>query len=299
MISLSSLAGLATAYRSDLDLPVAPLRIGPEVLDLDARPSVMGCINLSRDSTYRDSVATSPGSAVRRGRVLHAQGADIVDIGAESSGPLAARVSPAEQVATLVPVVADLSALDVPVSVETYHPEVARACLEAGAVMLNYSGGRPYDPEIFDLVASFNAAIVLCYVPGDDARDVQTRAGAPDPVPMLLEHFAARVQDARGRGVESIVIDPGIGFSFGPPSTPAERADGQARALLNTFRLRRLGLPVCQALPHAFDIFENQFRTAEAFFAVLAHLGGCSFFRTHEVARVVPVLTALRTLGGA
>lgn len=296
MISLSSLADLATTHRDDLDQPVSPLRLGPRVLDLDTRPAVMGCINLSRESTYRDSVAVSQESAVRRGRILAAQGADIVDIGAESSTPKASRIGVEDQISALVPVVEQLSATGVPVSVETYYPDVARACLKAGAVMLNYSGGIPYDDAIFDLVADFDAAIVLCYVPGVDARDIQDAGNDTDPLPMLLDHFTTRLDVARDRGVENIAIDPGIGFSYGPPTTPRARVTRQTRTLLSTFRLRRLGLPICHALPHAFDLFEDEFRTAEAFFAVLAHLGGCSIFRTHEVPRVVPVLKALHSL---
>jgi dihydropteroate synthase len=296
VITLSSLAALADTYREDLDRPVRPLRLGPNLLDVDACPAVMATINLSRESTYRDSVAVSVDSAVRRGRVLHAQGADVVDLGAESSTPKASRIGPQDQIAALLPVVEQLSALDVVVSVETNYPDVARACLKAGARMLNYSGGVRYDSAVFDVVADLNASIVVCYIPGEDARDIRDLGERADPVPMLLDHFAGRVEIARARGVEDIVIDPGIGFSFGPAASPAERADRQTRTLLNTFRLRRLGLPICHALPHAFDVFEDQFRTAEAFFAVLAHLGGCSLFRTHEVARVVPVLTALRVL---
>jgi dihydropteroate synthase len=296
VISLSSLAELAHAYREDLDLPVTPLRLGRRLLDLDAQPAVMGCINLSRESTYRDSIAVATESAVRRGRILHAQGAALVDIGAESSTPRAARVDPEDQIAALVPIVGELSAEGVTVSVETHHPDVARACLKAGASMLNYSGGTPYDEAIFDVVADLDAAIVLCHVPGTDVRDIQDAGDGADPIPMLLDHFTRRLDVARAHGVENIAIDPGIGFSFGPPTTPAARVDRQTRTLLHTFRLRRLGLPVCQALPHAFDLFEDQFRTAEAFFAVLAHLGGCNIYRTHEVARVIPVLTALQGL---
>lgn len=295
MISLSSLVDLADAYRDDLGQPVRSLRLGTRVLDLDSSPAVMGCINLSRESTYRDSVAVSVESAVRRGRTLAAQGADVIDIGAESSTPSASRIGGQEQIAALVPVVERLSAQGVTVSVETYHPDVARACFEAGATMLNYSGGVPHDNTIFDLVTGFGAAVVVCYVPGDDVRDVRDIGDDADPIPRIMDHFARRIDVARDRGVENIAIDPGIGFSFGPPLTPAVRVDRQLRTLLNTFRLRTLGLPICHALPHAFDYFEDEFRTAEAFFAVFAHLGGCGIFRTHEVSRVLPVLKVLNT----
>lgn len=297
VISLSALAQLAQEYRDDLDRPVVPVRIGLRTFDPDSRPAVMGCINLSRDSSYRDSVAVSEDSAVRRGRILRAQGADVIDLGAESSTPKAPRVSPDEQIAALVPVIRRLSALAVPVSVETYHPGVAEACFRAGARMLNYSGGTPYDHAVFDAVARYDAAMVLCHVPGRDARDLQVQQEDLDPIPRLLDHFAPRVEAARERGVADIVLDPGIGFSGGSLLGSGKRMNRQAMTLLNTFRLRRLGFPVCHALPHAFDVFEDQYRGAEPFFAVLAHLGGCGLFRTHEVARVVAVLAALQALG--
>ena len=77
---------------------------------------------------------------------------------------------------------------------------------------------------------------------------------------------------------------------------PLVRAQHQTMVLLNTFRLRRLGLPVCHALPHAFDLFEEEFRIAEAFFAVLARLGGTGMLRTHEVPRARAVVEALARL---
>ncbi len=101
---------------------------------------------------------------------------------------------------------------------------------------------------------------------------------------------------ARAAGVQNLVIDPGMGFYYGNLVDPRTRLGHQARVIANTFRLRRLGLPICHALPHAFDVFEDQFRTAEGFFAVLAHLGGTTLMRTHEVAQVRAVLDALRTL---
>ena len=296
MISLSALVALADEYRSEMDLPVGPLRVGERVFDLDTRPVVMGCVNLSRDSTYRESVATSTVSAIRKGRVLRAQGADLVDIGAESSTARAARVDSAVQIARLVPVIEELAAEGGLVSVETYQPEVARAGLAAGARLVNFTGGVGSESEIFDQVAEFGATIVLCHVAGADVREITDVTVDADPVPALLDHFAARVDRARARGVDRIIIDPGLGFYYGNLVDPLTRARHQARVILNTFRLRRLGLPVCHAMPHAFDLFEAEYRSAEGFFAVLAQLGGTSVFRTHEVPNVVAVLNALQTL---
>jgi dihydropteroate synthase len=295
VLSLSTLSDLADAFRSELDLPVAPLVVGDRTFDLDARPAVMGCINLSRDSTYRESVAVSTEAAVRRGRVLAAQGADFVDVGAESSTARATRVGVQAQLRALVPVVERLTADGILVSAETYHPQVVAACLRAGAKILNFTG-LAHEEEVFDLAAEYDATVLLCHVRGTDVREVTDVDEAGDPLPGLVDYFAARVDLARSRGVRGIVLDPGMGFFYGNLTDPRVRVRHQARVILNTFRLRRLGLPVCHALPHAFDLFEDQFRTAEGLFAVLAYLGGTGVFRTHEVPQVRAVLATLRTL---
>lgn len=295
MISLAALAELANEHRADLDLPVEPLMIGDRSFDVDAMPVVMGTVNLSRDSTYRESIAVSASSAIRKARIQAAQGADVIDIGAESSTAKAVRVSAAAQVRALVPVIETLAADGILVSAETYEPVVARACLEAGARMLNLTGVE-HQELAFDLAAEFGATVVLCYVGGSDVREITDVTVDEDPLPGLLQHLGARAALAREHGVEHIVIDPGMGFFYGNLTDPMTRAQHQARVILNTFRLRRLGLPICHALPHAFDLFEDQFRTAESFFAVLAFLGGTSMLRTHEVASVVPVLRSMTSL---
>jgi dihydropteroate synthase len=297
MISLSSLLDLASrdrSGRSGRDRPVPPLLVGERSYDLDAEPAIMGCVNLSRDSTYRESVATSTAAAIRKGRVLAAQGADFVDLGAESSTARAARVPPEAQIEILRPVVEGLVADDVVVSVETYSPAVAAAALRAGARIVNYTG-RSEQEAVFDLVAEHRATLVLCYVAGDNVRDVAP-ALSEDPLEQLLEHFSTRIERAREHGVERIVADPGMGFYYSDLVDPRTRAEHQARILLNSGRLRELEVPVCNALPHWIDLFEDQFRVAEGFFAVLADLGGTGVFRTHEVPQVRAVLQAMRVL---
>jgi dihydropteroate synthase len=294
MISLAALAALARDREDDLRRPVAPLRIGDVVLDVDHRPAVMGCLNLSSDSTYRESIALTTEAAVRKGRVLAAQGADVVDVGAESSTAGASRVDPSTQAAALVPVVKELVSVGVRVSAEAYHPTVVRAALEAGAVVVNYTGSA-HDDEVFAIAAEFGATMVLCYVPGADVREVAD-VDLADPFPALLEHFARRVDAAGARGVERLALDPGMGFYYGNLVDPAVRVQHQLHVLLRSARLRRLGLPICQAVPHAFGLFEDQFRTAEGFFTVFAHLAGTGLVRTHEVAHVVAVLRAMGSL---
>ena len=296
MLTLAALVELAGQYHSDLDRPVEPLVVGSRTFEVDVRPAVMGTINLSRDSTYRESIATSAESAMRKGRVMAAQGADFVDIGAESSTAKASRVGPNEQIALLVPVIEALTEQGVIVSAETYEPAVVQACLAAGAQILNLTGTAHHD-EIYALAAEFGATVVMCYEGGANVRDITNVTVDDDPIPGLLEHFERRLAQARAAGVSSLVIDPGMGFFYGNLVDPMTRARHQSSVLLNTFRLRALGVPICNAMPHAFDIFEDQFRVAEGFFTVLGLLGGTSILRTHEVAQVSAVITAMQMLG--
>ncbi len=294
MISLAALAQLAADHTAELARPVGPLLLGERVVDTDVEPVVMGSVNLSRDSTYRDSVATSTGSAIRRGRVLAAQGADVVDLGAESSTAAAVRVTAEDQVRQLVPVIEALAGDGIIVSVESYRPEVVRAGLAAGARVVNLTGANQ-DEEIFAACAEHDATVVLCHVTGGSVRDV-TDVDTGDPFPAMRDRFAERVGRARAAGVDRLVIDPGMGFFYGNLTDPTARVRHQTSVLLSSFRLRSLGLPVCHAVPHAFDLFEDQFRSAEAFFAVLARLGGAGMIRTHEVPQVRAVLRALGAL---
>lgn len=294
MIDLKALAELAALHAADLEHAVAPFPIGDRDLDTDARPVLMGVINLSRTSTYRESVALSLPSAVQRARVLVAQGADVVDVGAECSDAASPRVQAQQQVEQLVPVVEALTAEGIAVSVETYDPLVAEPVLHAGARVLNLTGAAQ-DADLFTLAAQHEASVVLCHVLGGHARDLDGSRHDDDPIPAMLEHFAARIEAARSVGVRGIAIDPGMGLGFAQED-PRARVALQSQVLLGSFRLRALGVPVCHALPHAFALFTDQFRTAEGMFAVLAHLGGTGVYRTHEVPHVVAVLNALREL---
>ena len=295
MISLETLAALAAAHPDDVGLAIPPIEIKGRVLDTDARAAVMGVVNLSHDSTYRSSIAPSIADAIRRGRVLAAQGADIVDVGAESTNGPRARVGSEEQIRRLVPVVEALAADGILVSSESYDVDVLRAVLAAGAALVNLTGSTEDDP-VFELAAEHDAAVVLCHVEGSNARDLDGADLATDPLPRMLTTFGRRIERARALGVSSLVVDPGVGFRFGVPQTPEERPAHQTTIVLHAFRLRRLGVPVCQSVPHGFALFQDEFRTGEAFFTVLARLGGAGLIRTHEVPRIVPVLRALGEL---
>ena len=296
MIDLAALAALAAAHPGALRTPIPPLPwLGGE-LDTDTDPLVMGVVNLSSDSSYRSSIAPTTDAAVRRGRVLATQGAHVVDLGAESTQGDAERVTDQDQNSRLVPVVEQLAAEGVAVSVEGYRHEVVAAALRAGARMVNRTGSTD-DDVVFAAAAEYDAAVVVCHLYGRNARDLGQRGLPDDPIPEMIEGLGPRLDRARELGVRSLVVDPGVGFWFARDAhPPAQRLAYQTRVLLNSFRLRDLGIPVCQSVPHGLSIFEDEYRSGEAFFTVLARLGGAGMVRTHEVARVRPVLRALSEL---
>jgi len=142
MLKLDQLAELFEKNRAAAGARVAEFSIGGKKFTFNSRPAIMGVVNLSADSWYRESVCLSADSAIQRGLVLAAHGADIIDVGAESTLAHAALAGEAAQKLKLLPVIKALRAKKILVSVETYSPAVTRASLEAGANILNLTGTR-------------------------------------------------------------------------------------------------------------------------------------------------------------
>lgn len=293
MISLADLAQLYAEHGAALDRPVTPVPVTDDVTIGDGHVTLMGTVNLSPDSTYRESIAHSTAAAIRKGRVQAAQGAAIIDLGAEASGDDAERVGSEEQLERQLPVVEAL-ARETVVSVETYRPEVVKGVLEAGARMINLTG-REREDEMLSLVAGHDASVLMCFGLGANVRDNQELPDERDLLPFLTDHFSERLEHARSLGVDKVVIDPGMGFSF-PNLGGLDRARLQSRVLMQSFRLRELGVPIGSVLPHTLQLFEDQFRTAEGFYAVFAKLAGLHLLRVHEVPHLRAVLAAMDEL---
>lgn len=292
MLTLSYLCELAAQYREDLLVHVKEFDVAGHFLAFNSRPALMGVINLSPDSWYRESVCLTVESAVRRGRVLTAQGADLVDIGAESTLAHAARVDPQGQKDRLLPIIRALHDAGVRISVETYEPAVAAACLASGAHVLNLTGPSTHE-EMYRLASDHQAAVIICYVQGPNVREVGDFNFGADPIEQMLEFFSRELEKAARAGLHRIFLDPGLGFYYRNLQDSSLRIRFQMRTFLNTFRLRRLGFPVCHALPHAFEFFREEVRCAEPYYAMLAVLGRTDLLRTHEIPRVRAVVQSL------
>lgn len=293
MLRLEELAELLDRNRAAAQARVKEFILAGRPFPFNARPAIMGVVNLSADSWYRESVCLSAESAVMRGKVLQAQGADIVDLGAESTLAHAARVDEKGQKSKLLPVIKALREAGILVSAETYDAAVTRACLEAGANVLNLTGTQG-TAEQFRMVAAHEAAVIICYVQGKNVREVGDFDFSADPIQLMQDYFARQIELALQNGVDKILLDPGLGFYYRNLQDSAVRVRHQMKVFLNTFRLRTLGYPICHALPHAFEYFGDEVRSAEPFFAVLASLGKTDLFRTHEVPRIRAVLDMMR-----
>ncbi|MDX1951578.1 MAG: dihydropteroate synthase [Verrucomicrobiota bacterium] len=292
MLEPSYFAELYAEHQKAYASQVAEFSLGGTFFKFNSQKYLMGVINLSPDSWYRESVCLNAEAAIQRGRILAAQGASIIDIGAESTLSEAERVTDSLQNSRLLPVVSSLAAEGLLISVETYYAEVAKRALEAGAKIINLTGYQNAE-AIYELAGKHDAGVVICYVQGMNVREVGDFNLEHDPIPQMLDFFGKEVARANQCGSRKLFLDPGLGFYYRNLQDSAVRVRHQMRTFLNTFRLRTLGYPTCHALPHAFDFFREEVRSAEPFFATLAAMGGTNLFRTHEVPRTRAVLETL------
>jgi dihydropteroate synthase len=174
----------------------------------------MGVVNVTPDSFSDGGEWFDPEAAIRHGLDLLDQGADIVDIGGESTRPGAARPPVAEELRRVIPVVRDLAGRGAYVSVDTMRAEVAAAALEAGASMINdVSGGRA-DPELLPLIATAGCGYICMHWRAHSA-DMQSRATYDDVVREVVLELGAQLDDVLRAGVapEHVALDPGFGFA--------------------------------------------------------------------------------------
>ena len=202
-----------------------------------SRPLVMGVVNVTPDSFSDGGLYETTDAAIRHGFELREQGADVLDIGGESTRPGATRPLVAEELDRVVPVIRALAEQDVPVSVDTMRSEVARAALEAGAVVVNDVSGGLADPAILDVVAEHGAAYVVMHWRAHSSV-MQQLASYDDVLVEVRDELALRLDAATAAGIAAnrLVVDPGLGF--------AKTADHNWELLRRLPELGTLGAPI-------------------------------------------------------
>ena len=262
----------------------------------------MGVINVTPDSFSDGGVAFDPAHAADLAVAMEAAGADIIDIGAESTRPGATPVGTAEEIARVLPVLRALALrVRVPISIDTYKSEVADLALDEGASIVNDISGLQYDPRLGPLVAAKGAPIVLMHTRGRP-QDMYAHAEYADVAGEVATDLQRAVERALASGIASdqIVVDPGLGF--------AKRAPQSLAALVNLGRLAELGFPLLvgpsrksfmTASTGPLDAEARDWPTAAAVTAAV--LGGAHIVRVHrvpEMVHVVRLADALREASG-
>ncbi len=202
-------------------------------------PLAAGIVNVSPDSFFEGARSSTPGEAVEHGLALASAGFDLLDVGAvpAASGP---PVSADDEAARLVPAIEGLAGrTEVPLSADTFQPQVARRALDAGAAAVNDTSGG--SREMLELVAERGCGYVLMHIEGPPRSDREP-SGHPDPVDHLLRWFSERIELARRHGVaeEQIALDPGLDFDLS--------VEDDLEILARLEELRTLGRPLFVAL---------------------------------------------------
>jgi dihydropteroate synthase len=254
----------------------------------------MGILNVTPDSFAESRPVDDPREAVDRALAMEAQGADLIDVGGESTRPGADPVDARTELDRIMPVLQGLRGrLTIPISVDTYKAVVAEAALEAGAHIVNDISGLRYDPPLAQVVARRGASIVLMHTRGR-SKDMYAEAEYSDVVREVIDELRASMDAAMAAGVPrtAIVVDPGIGFakrsvhSYGVLARLPEIGAALGRPVL-VGPSRKLFLK--SAAPGA-DPRERDWATAAAVTAAV--LAGVHIVRVHAVAEMVQVVRA-------
>lgn len=275
-------------------MPPFPSRLAsPWPQRTDPRALVMGIVNVTPDSFSDGGLFSQAEAAICRAETLVADGADILDLGGESTRPGAEPVPEAEEMARVLPVISALrTRIDVPLSIDTYHSGTAAAALKAGATIVNDIWGLQHDSEMAHVVAAHEAGLVIMH-------NRRTKCETIDIVDDMLRFFVVSLEIARAAGIPAgrIVLDPGIGFGkthdqnlAAIRAIPRLRELGHA-VLLGTSRKSFLGLitnrPVSERLSGSI---------ASALVGVTL---GAGLLRVHDVAQHVDALAVTAAISGA
>jgi dihydropteroate synthase len=270
------------------------------VLPLGQRAQVMGIVNVTPDSFSDGGRYLDPDAAVEHGLRLADDGADLLDVGGESTRPGAAPVSPGDEAERVLPVVEALAAkAGVPVSIDTSKASVARAALEAGAQIVNDVAAGRFDPEIFVVAAERGAPVVLMHMRGEP-RTMQQHPIYADVVGEVMTFLAERAEAAAAAGVsrDKIVVDPGFGFG--------KTREHNLVLLARLREFRSLGFPVLAGTSRksfigatlgGLPVGERLEGTAAT--VALAVANGASIIRVHDVREMRRVTSMVEEVQAA
>ena len=287
-----------------VDLPrnqLPPLRCRRYSLNLTGRTQIMGVLNVTPDSFSDGGLYLNPGRAVDHAHRMVEEGADLIDVGGESTRPGAEPVSAEEELRRILPLLGPLAdKLPVPISVDTYKADVAAAALAEGVDLINDISGLSLDPRMASVVAKAGAGLVLTHIRGTP-QTMQADPQYTDLLGEIREYLRERVILAEAHGVhpEAIVVDPGIGFG--------KRVEHNLLLLQRLPELQILGKPVLIGpsrkafIGKVLDLAVEERLEGTAATVAIAIWQGAHILRVHDVqamVRVARMTDAIRRRSG-
>lgn len=268
----------------------SPLIIGEKKFDFNRKTYVMGILNITPDSFSDGGSYDGVEDAVKRAHEMIEEGAHIIDIGGESSRPGADYVPEKEELERVLPVIKRLvEEVDIPISIDTYKAGVAKACIEAGAHIVNDISGFKGDPDMANTVAKLGVPCILMHMRGNS----KTMQNNPTYVNLMLElkkELQESIDIALNAGVlrENIILDPGIGFG---------KNFNHNLELLNKLKeLEEVGYPILMGasrkrfIGEILDAAPEERLEGSLAVAVVSAREGANILRVHDVAETVKVL---------
>jgi dihydropteroate synthase len=272
------------------------VRFKTKIMDLSTRTHIMGVLNVTPDSFSDGGNFFKWDNALRQGMKMVGEGADIIDVGGESTRPGSDPLTLKEELSRVIPVIESLSQkTDVPVSIDTYKAEVARRALDAGAQMINDISALRFDPEMKNIAREYEVPIVLMHIKGTP-KDMQQNPYYEDVIAEISRYLEESINIAQKAGIEKnkIIIDPGIGFG--------KRLEDNLNILKNLKKFSILECPVligCSRksfIGRILDLpVEERLEGSLAALAV-AVVNGANIVRVHDVKesrRVVKLVDAI------
>jgi dihydropteroate synthase len=260
------------------------LRLREQSLELSRGPLIMGILNITPDSFSDGGLYLEPSRALEHAYRMLQEGADIIDVGGESTRPGAEPVPPEEELRRVIPVIRTLARnLPVPISIDTYKASVAERALAEGAQIVNDISGLRFDPRMASVAARHKAAVVIMHIKGTP-RDMQKEPSYQDLMKEIKDYLAQGIRLALQAGLaeEAIAVDPGIGFG--------KRPEHNLQILKHLQELKELGRPILVGasrksfIAHVLEGLPPQERLEGTLAAqAIAVLKGAHILRVHDV----------------
>ena len=267
------------------------------LLDLGKKTLIMGILNVTPDSFYDGGRYTTPEAALNHALRMAEDGADIIDVGGESTRPGSERISVEEELSRVIPVIEKIrQRSNIPISIDTYKNEVARTALSSGADIVNDISGLKFDNSLAEVAAEFNCTLIISHIKGSP-NDMQNNVHYNNLMAEIKNSLKESISRAESSGVkpEKIIVDPGIGFG--------KRVNDNLLILKKLSEFKNLGKPIMVGSSRKSFIGEilsaQPDERLEGTIATVcaAVLNGADIVRVHdvkEVCRAVKVIDAIK-----